>query len=145
MPLPPADRQCTHNKSDGTRCEAWSVKGLQVCIYHGGAAPVTKAAGRLRLLAMADVAFRTLLEAMDPANGAGWKEKITAAVAVLDRSGFGPKSTVVVDQPDTRDYSEMTLEQLEQEALKTADQIRAARTGITAEQFADLKIPGLPS
>ena len=80
-------RICTANKSDGTHCKAYAIKGGTVCRVHGGSAPQVKAA-----------AMKRLLDAVDPVAGElvkmamGDKRdsvKLAAAKDVLDRAGIG--------------------------------------------------------
>lgn len=70
--------------------------------------PTEHKSGQRRLYEMVEAAFHTLEEAMQEAdyNGA-----IRAAIAILDRSGFGPKSAIDLTTTNV-DLSELTTEQL---------------------------------
>lgn len=43
-------QKCTATKQNGQPCPAWAVQGTSVCSVHGGLAPQTLQAGRLRLI-----------------------------------------------------------------------------------------------
>jgi hypothetical protein len=61
---------------------------------HGGGTPLAREAAKKRLLAMCEPAFAVLLEAMQDPN---MEIAVKAAVHVLNRAGFGPQSTVAVE------------------------------------------------
>lgn len=42
-------QRCTAKRSNGTPCRAYAVKGLEVCVKHGGASKVARAAGARRV------------------------------------------------------------------------------------------------
>jgi hypothetical protein len=115
---PPAEEGKT-----GKQCGRWAIKGGQFCIFHGGATALGRHGAKQRLLAMCEPAFATLLDAMAHAD---WKTKVTAAIAVLDRAGHGPKSTLTLETP-SGDLSDFTLEQLEDRAMAVSQIIRNAR------------------
>jgi hypothetical protein len=83
---------------------------------------VTK--GRRRLYDMVEQAFDTLLEA---AQRADYGNAVKAAIAILDRAGFGPKSTVDVNTTHF-DLSNLTTEQLAERAKQVHDMILAQRS-----------------
>ena len=76
--------------------------------------PSQLAKGRRTLLQMVETAFNTLERAMESAD---WPTAIKAAQIVLDRSGFGPKSTVDVNT-SAIDLSSLTREELAERAMK---------------------------
>ncbi len=41
----PDQRQCTATNRQGSRCQRWSMRGLNVCPTHGGRTPAAKAKG----------------------------------------------------------------------------------------------------
>lgn len=89
-------RRCTATaRRTGERCRAPAILGGNVCRVHGGAAKQTRAAAKARLLELVDPALAALHKVLtnpdtdDPV-------KVRAAVAILDRTGFGPNSTVHV-------------------------------------------------
>lgn len=79
--------------------------------------------GRMKLADMIDLAFRTLEEAMDNAD---YNTATRAAVALLDRTGFGPKSTVDVNTTHVN-LSEMTNEELAERALRLHAKLAAKK------------------
>lgn len=81
--------------------------------------------GRMKLADMIDLAFRTLEEAMDNAD---YNTATRAAVALLDRTGFGPKSTVDVNTTHVN-LSEMTNEELAERALRLHTKLAAKKIG----------------
>lgn len=76
--------------------------------------------GKRSLGALVERAFDTLDEAMISAEHA---TAIKAALGVLDRAGFGPRSTLDVNQT-TVDLTEFTREQLAERAIKVANLIK---------------------
>ena len=91
------------------------------------------AAGRT-LLAKVEKAFATLEDAMAHAD---FSTAVKAAQIILDRTGFGPKSTVDVNQT-TMDLSNLTEGQLAERAKRVA-QLLQGRTGPVVEQ---VEVPG---
>src|SRR5688572_2906452 len=94
------DRRCTAtSKTTGQRCNRVPAPGALVCYFHGGAAPLTQAAARERLLALVEPALDALLRALrtgDPCAHCGRSDSdrdptvIRAAQLVLDRCGHSP-------------------------------------------------------
>jgi len=76
-------------------------------------------AGRT-LLAKVERAFQTLEDAMANAD---YSTAVKAAQIVLDRSGFGPKSTVDVNQ-NTMDLSALSKEELADRANQIVQMLR---------------------
>jgi len=69
---------------------------------------------------MVERAFEALEEAMDSADH---QTAVKAAQIILDRTGFGPKSTVDVNTTHL-DLTEMTREQLAERASQLAKRLR---------------------
>lgn len=99
-PLPAV--QCTANRRDGHRCEAWSMAGATVCLKHGGHLPNVKAAAEARK----DAARLKLIDMVEDATGVieylmqyGTQEQIRlkAAESVLDRAGIKGGADITVD------------------------------------------------
>jgi hypothetical protein len=42
------DRRCTAHNARGERCKKWAIKGLAVCLAHGGGTAASRAAGERR-------------------------------------------------------------------------------------------------
>jgi len=79
------------------------------------------ATGKRTLQEKVDLAFATLEDAMIYAD---YGNAVKAAQIVLDRSGFGPRSTVDVNSTNL-DLTELSREQLAERALLLAERIRA--------------------
>ena len=77
--------------------------------------------GKRSLSELVDRAFETLDEAMVSAEHA---TAIKAALGVLDRAGFGPKSTLDVNQT-TIDLTALSRGQLAERALKIHQMLKA--------------------
>jgi hypothetical protein len=65
-------------------------------------------AAKMRLLCLVEPAFATLRRAMASND---LPTAVRAAVAILDRSGYGPKATLEVEKPE-EDYSKLTDQDL---------------------------------
>lgn len=91
--------------------------------------------GMTRLYRLSDIAFMTLEDAMRNADHA---TATKAAQIVLDRSGFGPKTTVDVNTTHM-ELSELTLEQLAERAGQLRTLIMSQRRlpiNVTPEKVA---------
>lgn len=115
-------RQCTATaKIHGKRCGRQACKGSHVCDLHGGNTPLARAAAKQRLLMMVEPAFEMLVKAMESDD---IRSGVKAAEIILDRAGFGPKSTVMVE--DNRDnLANLTREELAQRAASLAERARS--------------------
>jgi hypothetical protein len=86
---------CTaRSKQTGKRCRRPAIPGGTVCFTHGGGAPQVRAAARVRLAALVDPSINVLDKLLkrqkkEPAIA------FRAAVAVLDRNGFGPTTKII--------------------------------------------------
>ncbi len=76
--------------------------------------------GKRRLYEMVEEAFQTLQNAMSEAD---WPTAIKAAQVVLDRAGFGPKSTLDVNTLNI-DLSNLSKDQLADRAQKVSEILR---------------------
>lgn len=88
--------RCTAKKSNGDQCSKWAIQGGNVCRTHGGNLPQVKHSARERLLAMQADALQRLADTIndphvDPAV------RLRASIAVLDRTGYGPTSSVSLE------------------------------------------------
>lgn len=77
-------------------------------------------AGQKKLMDMVEAAFTTLETAMEEAD---FGNAIKAAQIILDRTGFGPKSTVDVNSVHI-DLTNLTNEQLSQRAAELATKFK---------------------
>jgi hypothetical protein len=101
-------QQCLGDPFSGVVCGLHAVPGSVFCLDHGGNTAEVQNALKLRLLAMCDVAFKVLNRAM-ASNDLGIALK--AAVAIIDRAGMGPHSTLEIKQREA-DLSQMHTDSL---------------------------------
>jgi hypothetical protein len=116
-----SERQCiARSKNSGEQCKNFAIRGMQVCRLHGGSSPTAKHAAKVRLLAMCEPAFGVLEDCMaDP--DAEWDVKVKAALAVLDRAGFGPKATLTHKHKQDEDLDAKTEDQLVERGRKIVE------------------------
>lgn len=88
------ERQCTAKTRSGNRCKGPAILGGTVCRMHGGSAPQVKAAAAERLKALQDPAITAMEHLLEHGKE---ETRLRASVAVLDRTGLGPHSTVNVE------------------------------------------------
>lgn len=88
------------SKSAQGLCTKPVMLGMRVCRTHGGAAPKSKRAARLRLTELVDPAISRLADEMDNAKNS--KDRIAAANSLLDRAGFGRISTTKFEGSNAR-------------------------------------------
>jgi hypothetical protein len=60
--------------------------------------------------------------------------RVAAAKAVLDRAGFGPTSTIMVDDAKAVDYSQYTHDQLMARAARLYTEIQTRKIGLDARK-----------
>jgi hypothetical protein len=128
-------RRCTAiSRSTGERCARAPIVGGFVCSMHGGRAPQVRESARKRLLALVDPAIDGLLRAME-ARGTCSKcgrsddmsVVVRAAQVVLDRTGHGPSSTLLVGRSRyEEELDRMGPAELAEEAERMAGLLRAA-------------------
>ncbi|MGU3653626.1 HGGxSTG domain-containing protein [Mycolicibacterium sp. A43C] len=98
-------RRCHAHRRNGNQCQKVAMAGQQVCRFHGGAAPLAKAAARRRIEEAADrMAARILVIAENdqvPAYVA-----LQAAQDALDRAGVSAKTAVDVSV-EVKPYEEV--------------------------------------
>lgn len=82
--------------------------------------PAEYAKGKRTLYEMVEVAFKTLLDAMQHGD---YNVAAKAAQTVLDRTGFGPKSTVDINTVNV-DLTSLSRDELASRAEQIAQQIR---------------------
>jgi hypothetical protein len=132
---------CGHMKADGTTCSHIVPPGATACTAHRDL--TSRKEVQRALVDLRASALRRLTDIVELSEN----EKLVARIAfqVLDRTGFGPKSTVVVE--DTEDMSQLTPEQLREriESLRTrAQQIVAKQNAPkTSEQEDETPVPGV--
>ena len=103
---------CGATTSAGTPCKRRPIQGGHRCVLHGGGSPLAREAAERRLLYGVSLALDRLLDALSehehdgPCALCGCNASsrdpntLRAAIALLDRSGFGPglKLTAVDEQ-----------------------------------------------
>ena len=95
--------------------------------------PTEKRACQKKLVEMVEGAFNTLESAMKEAD---FSTAVKAAQIILDRSGFGPKSTVDVNTTSL-DLSELTREELAERASRIADRLRMSQDLVAKDKAAN--------
>ena len=91
--------------STGKRCARAAILGGAVCRSHGGAAPQVIRSARARLAELALPAIETLNAERE--DGDTSADRIRAAVAILDRAGFGVQVRMEIE-----DSRQLLLERL---------------------------------
>ena len=96
------DVLCGAKTSAGTPCRRRPIKGGTKCVLHGGGSPLARQAAERRLLYGTSLALDRLIDALSEHDHEGPcalcgcsplardPVAIRAAIALLDRSGFGP-------------------------------------------------------
>jgi len=116
--------RCTaKSKQSGERCKLAPIPGGTVCVVHGGSAPAAKMAAQRRLIGMIDPAMAALLRAIEECEE--WPTKVRAAIAVLDRAGFGPTASLRLDEQGG-DYAALSSAELKERALAIVKRAAAA-------------------
>ena len=120
-PLPSV--QCTANRRDGNRCEAWSVIGLTVCLKHGSNLPNAKKAAesrkdnaRLKLMNLTEDAADVIEYLM--VYGTQEQIRLKAAESVLDRAGIKGGADITIAHEHTLAPSKMLGDKLEEMAKR---------------------------
>ena len=108
------DLLCGAATSAGTPCRRRPIRGGNRCIMHGGASPLARQEAERRLLLGASLSIDRLLDALSehehegPCETCGCNPSsrdpvvLRAAMAVLDRSGFGPGLTLRTEEEEVR-------------------------------------------
>ena len=93
---------CGAKTSAGTPCRRRPIRGGRRCVLHGGGSPIAREAAERRLLYGVSLALDRLLDALSEHEHEGPcalcgcnpssrdPNTLRAAIALLDRSGFGP-------------------------------------------------------
>jgi len=126
-------RQCSGTNRSGNQCKRPPVPGGRVCQIHGGATPIAIHAARLRLLALVEPALETLFEAMEQTDH--WPSAVKAAEILMDRAGFGPRSTLVIED-DRKDLAPLTTDEL----LARTELIQTRLREAIAKQKSELRL-----
>ena len=91
----PGVKCSARSQRTGKQCNAWAVRGANVCRVHGASAPQVKAAAKRRLDQAADVLVQRLLGfALD--GQCEDNTALRAIIAALDRAGIVVPNTIDV-------------------------------------------------
>lgn len=117
-------RKCLGDTRTGKLCSRPSLPGLTFCADHGGDTAMAQAAARMRLMLLIEPATKVLQICM-----ASEDESIAlrAAMAILDRTGHGPKATIAHEKVENDDLKNKELDQLTSEADFLARRLQQRR------------------
>ena len=122
--------RCTAKaKGTGERCRRRPHPGATVCVIHGAGAPQVQKSARERLQELAEPAIEALRVALDSGDP---RAVIRAAIAVLDRTGYGPTKAVVVEQVEREDASAWMKWATNEEMSAVVDIVHAATARMEA-------------
>lgn len=128
-------RQCSAtSKQSGKRCRRRPTPGANVCKIHGSASPQAKRTARERLLEAADPAVARLVKLLEAEDET---VAIRAAVAVLDRAGFGPRSSLALSAPEEGEGEK--LETIVRIIVDPAAEPPASLADLTTEQLRQVR------
>ena len=104
----PARRCIAKANRTGERCRAAAIKGGTVCRIHGGGAPQVKKAAKERLLELVEPALAELRKiVMNPKTDDS--VKVRSIQIILDRTGYGPGQTVILQSSAWDDATDALL------------------------------------
>ena len=141
--------RCTAKNASGNPCKRYAVRGATVCVFHGGAAPQVRAAAERLLMRGRDIAIDRLLDAIDdshdhpPCEHCGCRPAVRdplvlkMAIALLDRTGFGPGVHLEVDAPgDIREVRRTIVDPAPDPEAEAEAEAEAERRRSTAPKVA---------
>lgn len=88
---------CSFTSENGTRCMEDAVEGETVCVLHGASVVRAKDQVQRRLLALQEKSIKVAESLL---LGSEDKVRASIVVAIWDRTGLGPKSTIVLDKKE---------------------------------------------
>lgn len=114
-----AVRMCAGQTRDGNPCTNYAMVGGTHCGVHSSYS--AKVANKKRLMAMIEPAMMVAYEIMmDDLNEP--EVRLRAAIAIMDRGGFGPSAKLIVDdQNKKRDLSSLSPSELFEHSRKLYD------------------------
>ena len=136
---------CGAKTSAGTSCRRRPIKGGARCVLHGGGSPIAREAAERRLLYGVSLALDRLLDALSehehegpcPLCGCDPSSRdpntLRAAIALLDRSGFGPGLKLTAEDEQRIGEIKVTIVEPDPEQLA---EYRASDREIQAERRA---------
>jgi len=150
--------KCSRIKRNGERCGQYACVGTTLCAAHGGTSPAIKQAAFNALQALAPLAIDRARELLTPPT----KENsapcplckrdmpldpvITSKllIAILDRTGFGPKSTLEINNTVDDGWVEYCTEDEAEDLMRIMMKCRE-RMGQDAPPIDDGMPPDSPS
>lgn len=139
-------RTCGATARNGLPCRRYVGPGFTRCNLHGGATPLARQAATEALARAALPAAEAMFDIIDrfhhetcPTCGLPNGDPtpvIRAAQIVLDRTGFGPSSTLHLEPPPQNDFAHLPLSELADRAEEFARRLRAAADAEAAERTA---------
>ena len=121
----PEPTQCAYVSKRGNRCKFVPIDGDEFCALHCASLVRAKEMSARRIVANQDRAIHALETLVETAEDE--RVKLSAAVAILDRSGLGPKSTIEVEKSD---LEHLTQEELEQRAERLLQALREKKAAV---------------
>ena len=144
MSLPRRERElCGAKTSGGSSCRRYPIKGGSRCVLHGGGSPIAREAAERRLLYGVSLALDRLLDALSehehdgPCALCGCNPSsrdpntLRAAIALLDRSGFGPGLTLRTEEEEVR-VGEVRVTIVEPDPEQLAEYAASDRAALAA-------------
>ncbi len=105
--------RCAHFFKSGRQCPREAAASAAVCVIHGANIREASESQQRQLLAAQQVAIDVTEELMVCAVDE--RVRLNAALAILDRTGLGPKSTLTVDDK-REDLSSLSWQELTAES-----------------------------
>jgi len=99
---------CAYVSKAGTPCTRIPVEGEETCVLHGASVALAKDQVQRRMVALQEKSVAVLEDIL--VSGYDDKTRLAAVVAILDRTGLGPKSTITVEKSD--DLRDLPLESI---------------------------------
>lgn len=133
---PDPSRICTARRTNGEPCRKTAIKGGNVCMTHGGAAPAVRAKARARLEMAADRMAKELLKiAVDP--DAPLPVKLAAIKDGLDRAGLSAKTAVEVQVGPMPEWEQVLTDAVAGGSRADSRAARGVETAPTPDWMAD--------
>ncbi len=99
---------CAHVTPKGLRCLRTPADGQAICVLHGASIPQAADAIQRKLLALQEKSIATAEELLISGDD---KIRATVLIAIWDRTGLGPKSTLTVNS-ERPDLSPLSMQEL---------------------------------
>jgi hypothetical protein len=126
--------RCAYVSGSGSPCSRPPVEGEAYCIRHGANLVRAQDVIARRLLALQEKAIFELADLLTFAFDD--RVKLAAIQTVLDRTGFGPKSTVAVEQP-ADDLTSLSEAQVSERVARLHQRLAVLRQQLQDDPRAD--------